>query len=86
MLVFPKLILDGLTETVFRTVQSQVFVDGGQHAEQVEADSQRTAFLQRLGYRVIRFWNTEVLQNTDAVIERIAEELNGHGGSDGDEG
>ena len=56
-------------------------VDGGHHADQVEADSQRTTFLQRLGYRVIRFWNTEVLQNTHAVIERIAEELNGQGGS-----
>ncbi|MBI4737310.1 MAG: endonuclease domain-containing protein [candidate division NC10 bacterium] len=50
-----------------------VEVDGGQHAAQVEADSRRTAFLAERGYRVLRFWDNEVLAQIDAVLERIAE-------------
>ncbi|WP_445367276.1 endonuclease domain-containing protein [Methylomonas sp. BW4-1] len=46
-------------------------VDGGQHAEQQEYDQNRSQYLQRLGYRVLRFWNHEVLQNTPAVMEAI---------------
>ena len=57
------------------TYKLVVEIDGGQHAEQGEIDAQRTQFLQRLGYRVLRFWNHEVLQNTDTVVERIAGEL-----------
>ena len=50
-------------------------VDGGIHDEQQEADQLRTEFLESLGLRVLRFTNGEVLQQTDGVIERIAEEL-----------
>ena len=50
-------------------------IDGGQHAERTERDVERTAFLERSGYRVVRFWNTEVLENIDGVLERIAETL-----------
>jgi very-short-patch-repair endonuclease len=46
-------------------------VDGGQHASQVEYDAVRTAFLESLGYRVLRFWNNDVLQNTDGVATVI---------------
>jgi very-short-patch-repair endonuclease len=46
-------------------------VDGGQHADQVEYDAVRTAFLESLGYRVLRFWNNDVLQNTDGVVTVI---------------
>src|SRR5262249_8282521 len=38
-------------------------VDGGQHASNVESDRARSAFLERYGYRVLRFWDHEVLQN-----------------------
>ncbi|MGH8702258.1 MAG: endonuclease domain-containing protein [Burkholderiales bacterium] len=48
-----------------------VEVDGGQHAEQAEEDAQRTAWLEAEGFRVLRFWNTEVLQDTKAVQEAI---------------
>ena len=47
-----------------------VEVDGGQHADNVE-DAERTAFLNECGYRVMRFWNNEVLSNTDGVLETI---------------
>jgi very-short-patch-repair endonuclease len=45
--------------------------DGGQHAEQGDYDAQRTAALERLGFRVLRFWNHEILTETEAVLERI---------------
>jgi very-short-patch-repair endonuclease len=52
-----------------------VELDGGQHAEKVAADHKRSRFLEEQGYRVLRFWNHDVLQNTEAVLERIAEVL-----------
>ncbi|MBI2466731.1 MAG: endonuclease domain-containing protein [Candidatus Rokubacteria bacterium] len=50
-------------------------VDGGQHATQADADRRRTAFLERQGYRVLRFWDNEVLRATEGVPQRIAEAL-----------
>jgi very-short-patch-repair endonuclease len=52
-----------------------VELDGGQHAVEVAADEKRSRFLETQGYRVLRFWNHDVLTNTDAVLERIAEVL-----------
>ena len=46
-------------------------IDGGQHAEQIKADAKRTKFLESEGYRVLRFWNNEVLSNIDGVLEVI---------------
>ena len=46
-------------------------VDGGQHADQVAYDARRTAYLERSGLRVLRFWNTEVLTNRDGVCLTI---------------
>jgi very-short-patch-repair endonuclease len=51
-----------------------VEVDGGQHADNSQDDS-RTAYLASAGYRVIRFWNNEVLQNTDGVLQAIKTSL-----------
>jgi very-short-patch-repair endonuclease len=50
-------------------------LDGGQHAEQVEYDERRTKFLESLGYRVMRFWNNDVLENTDGVLQVILAEI-----------
>ena len=52
-----------------------VEVDGGQHQERAEADRVRTEFLERSGFRVLRFWNNEVLGEFDAVTARIWQEL-----------
>jgi len=49
-----------------------VEVDGGQHLAQEESDLQRTAFLLRRGYRMLRFWDNDVLLNADVVMEEIA--------------
>ena len=46
-------------------------VDGGQHAENEALDIQRSAYLNKMGYRVLRFWNNEVLQETEAVLTAI---------------
>lgn len=50
-------------------------VDGSQHLEQVEYDNARTAFLATQGYRVLRFWNSEVQKDLNGVIRRIQLEL-----------
>jgi very-short-patch-repair endonuclease len=48
-----------------------VEADGGQHLEQVENDLKRSIFLESLGYKVIRFWNHEILGDIHNVLERI---------------
>ena len=50
-------------------------VDGGQHLEQEAYDRRRTIFLESKGYRVLRFWNHEVLEDLDAVLEVIFEAI-----------
>ena len=56
-------------------VKLVVEADGGQHEEQQDRDSERTAYLESLGYRILRFWNHEILNGTQAVLERIHHEL-----------
>ena len=51
-----------------------VEADGGQHSDN-PGDERRTAFLQSEGWRVIRFWNNDVLSNADGVVETILREL-----------
>jgi very-short-patch-repair endonuclease len=45
--------------------------DGGQHSNQVTYDTRRTAELEGMGYRVMRFWNHEVLGELQSVLEQI---------------
>ena len=52
-----------------------VEVDGGQHDAHRAADARRTHFLEAQGFRVLRFWNHDVLGNTDGVLEVIAQSL-----------
>ena len=54
-------------------------VDGGQHNEpEVETlDKERTAWLEGEGYKVLRFWNSEVIGNIEGVMARISEALEG---------
>jgi very-short-patch-repair endonuclease len=47
-------------------------IDGDTHGGQVEYDAARTFFLERQGYRVIRFTNSDVLGNVDGVLTAIA--------------
>ena len=50
--------------------------DGGQHAEPGDHD-RRDRLLQDRGWRILRFWNDEVLRNPDGVLQRIWETLEG---------
>ncbi|HEY4163041.1 MAG TPA: DUF559 domain-containing protein [Dongiaceae bacterium] len=51
-------------------------VDGGQHAMRASADTQRTRRLEEQGFRVLRFWNNDVLSNMPGVLHEIAVALN----------
>jgi very-short-patch-repair endonuclease len=50
-------------------------IDGGQHDEHRAGDARRTSFLQAQGFQVLRFWNHDVLANTDGAIAAIASAL-----------
>ena len=52
-----------------------VELDGGQHASQTSADETRTKYLEQRGYRVLRFWNNDVLKETEGVLKVIKESL-----------
>ncbi len=45
--------------------------DGGQHTENAAYDDLRTKYLESEGYRILRFWNHEVFNNIDDVLEQI---------------
>jgi len=49
-----------------------VELDGSQHITNVTNDQLRTMWLENLGYRVIRFWNHDVLKNIAGVLEEIS--------------
>ncbi len=55
-----------------------VEVDGGQHVGQVELDTKRSDYLKEKGYRVLRFWNNEVLKETESVLTVILSSLDGN--------
>ena len=57
-------------------------LDGGQHLEQEDADEKRTTYLNSVGFRVLRFWNDDVLTKTDDVLEEILRMLEGSDNSD----
>src|SRR3954462_15119853 len=48
-----------------------VELDGGQHADRVAYDAQRTAYLQEMGFRILRFWNRQVMENREGVCRTI---------------
>ena len=52
-----------------------VEIDGGQHATQAAGDERRTRYLEGQGYRVVRFWNSEVLSNCDGVLQTSASQI-----------
>ena len=56
-----------------RDAHIAIELDGGQHSP--ELDGPRTQIIEAFGYRIIRFWNNEVLGNTNGVLEVIRREL-----------
>ena len=52
-----------------------VEADGGQHLERASYDAARTHYLRWKGFRVLRFWNHEVLGEEEVVLEAVLKEL-----------
>ena len=46
-------------------------VDGGQHSERELADARRTQWLEEQGFLALRFWNNEIPEQIEAVVERV---------------
>ena len=64
---------DHIVDFACRSLRIAIECDGGQHTP--ETDAPRTGLIEAHGYRVIRFWNHEILTNTDGVLQSIAEEI-----------
>ncbi|RZF63727.1 DUF559 domain-containing protein [Sphingomonas populi] len=64
-----------ICDFVSRSAKLIIEVDGGQHDANHDADAQRTRYLEAQGYRVIRFWNNEVMQNLEGVAYTIQRAL-----------
>jgi len=60
-----------ICDLVARTARLVIEIDGGQHAVETDADAKRTRYIESRGYRVIRFWNNEVLGNPEGVVAEI---------------
>jgi very-short-patch-repair endonuclease len=60
-----------------REVALIVELDGGQHSESI-SDERRTAYLCSQGYSVLRFWNNEVIQNRDGVLDAMLRVIAGN--------
>lgn len=65
---------NAIADFACRRLRLVIQVDGGQHADSL-TDEARTREIEAHGYQVIRFWNNDVLANTDGVLVRIAEEI-----------
>src|ERR1700680_612235 len=63
-----------IVDFVCREQRLVIEVDGGQHVES-ERDAARDQYLRDHGYRVLRFWNNDVIKNIDGVLESIASAL-----------
>ena len=50
-------------------------LDGSQHLDQKECDDERSAYLRDRGYRVVRFWNDEVMTDVEGVMQAIGRML-----------
>ncbi|MGE0259546.1 MAG: endonuclease domain-containing protein [Alphaproteobacteria bacterium] len=59
---------------VCRDLRLVIEVDGGQHADSA-TDGERDAMMRNLGYRTIRVWNNDVLNNIEGVLEMLKSEL-----------
>tara|TARA_R110000850_G_scaffold118494_1_gene235555 strand:- start:1550 stop:1849 length:300 start_codon:yes stop_codon:yes gene_type:complete len=56
-----------------RSLSLVVELDGGQHSE--AKDAARTELIEEHGYRVVRFWNNDVMDNIEGVLETIVNEI-----------
>ena len=64
-----------IVDFLCRECKLVVEIDGSQHQLQADYDDRRTQFLESQGYQVVRYWNNEVLQQGEAVLESIIQAL-----------
>jgi len=64
-----------ICDFVSRGTRLVIEVDGGQHDWHSDDDARRTRFIEHQGYRVIRFWNNDVLERTEGVVAEIGRVL-----------
>ncbi|HVT61982.1 MAG TPA: DUF559 domain-containing protein [Legionellaceae bacterium] len=64
-----------IADFVCRDKKLIVEIDGSQHIEAIEYDQKRTNYLTSNGYRVVRFWNNEVFNDIQCVLETILNAL-----------
>jgi very-short-patch-repair endonuclease len=64
-----------ICDFVARGPRLVIEIDGGQHGWQSDDDARRTRFIEQQGYRVIRFWNNDVLERTEGVVAEITRAL-----------
>jgi very-short-patch-repair endonuclease len=62
---------DYIVDFVCFGVKLIVELDGGQHASQVQEDDARTAWLNSQGFRVMRFWDYQIFEELEPVLEAI---------------
>ena len=66
--------IDGyVADLACRSARLAIELDGGQH--DAARDAARTAIIEKYGYRVLRFWNNDVIADLDAILEAIRQEL-----------
>ena len=65
---------DAIADFACRSAKLVVELDGGQHSGS-ESDADRTKAIEARGYRVIRFWNHDVMENLDGVLAEVVREL-----------
>jgi very-short-patch-repair endonuclease len=65
---------DFILDFAYTEFRLMIELDGGQHTDDL-ADIRRTAWLEGQGWKVIRFWNNDILTNTDGVLQAILRAL-----------
>ncbi len=65
-----------ICDFVARSAKLVIELDGGQHSDALAYDQARSKYLEARGYRVLRFWNNDVMHNIDGVVRQIEEALN----------
>jgi very-short-patch-repair endonuclease len=63
-----------IADFLCRSQRLVIELDGGQHCENAR-DEARTRWIEAQGYRLIRFWNNEVMENMDGVLTAVGEAL-----------
>ena len=61
-----------------RSLRIAIELDGGHHAEQVDQDAARTAFLEAAGWHVLRYWNNDVIRNVEGVLAVVVARASTH--------